>query len=74
MRMFQTICLQESTQLDGSFKTSNARILLAEPKEALEEQVRDPDLVQFHEKALIPEEAAKVQECFYHNGGVLMRK
>ena len=40
----------------------------------LSEQHKDPDIIQLSKRALPPEEATKVGECFYMKDGILMRK
>lgn len=43
-------------------------------EQLLSEQNKDPDIIQLGKRALPPEEAAKVGECFYIQDGILMRK
>jgi hypothetical protein len=40
----------------------------------LSEQNKDPNITQLSKRALPPEEAVKVGECFYIKDGMLMRK
>ena len=43
-------------------------------EQLLTEQLKDADILQLSQRALPPEEASKVRECFYHQDGILMRK